>query len=893
MIEHVHRDRARRRGGRRAGASRTSARRATLGTRARLARRRPAAPTRSGGSSGSSSTTASTSPTRTRTTGDAALPATRGSGSSRSWIRAGAARPRRQRRHRAPDPQLDLRLAGLRRRGAASTPALERRASAAQARHVRATLTPERNHRTLELYALLIAALALPALDRDGGLRGFALAELDRNLAARLPRRRRPPRGLDALPHDRAALVPRRARERAPLRHRAARTASTPGSRAPCEFALHCHRPDGRIPALSDARHRRLPGAARAGATSCSARPPATPDAELPRRRLLRAAQRLGRRRALPDLRLRPARRRRPRPLRPAERRGCSRPGGRWSSIPGRCTYSEGAAEPAPLVPRHRRAQHGLRRRARPDAVHAQAPARPGRARAASSAARARPASTCSRARRAARLRRACTGAASRSSRRALGHRGPAARRDARTATTCASTSRRTRTTRRGSRATPSARPAWRCAIRGAGADRARARLGRAALRRAPPRARSSARSPTGRDAAFVTEIVAPSRDARRPTPPSRGATRCSTAPRSARALGAERCERTYAKYRVGESLRVVHRTHGRHHVAGAQLPRRRGAAPTSARCRRRAGRPAAAVLHAPELDAVLLDVPQRPPDRRAAAAGRAEPRRSTAARPARAPRRGSSPTPPSGRPRAACLDARRPRARLREGPRRRRRRARAPRTSGLPALGAGAPPARAAAAGGDGASARARAARRAAGSTALPGAPSSRAGAAAALGAALADAARPAPAGRRALRARCDPERLARAVGAIATARPAAGRAAARAARALLGRHADAAGPPVCLHGDANPRNALLDGDRVCADRPRGRRRRAGRRRPRAACSPGCSRDARARRAPAAAEERALADALLRGYAARRGAAATRGAALAHAPRRCSRAAR
>ena len=32
----------------------------------------------------------------------------------------------------------------------------------------------------------------------------------------------------------------------------------------------------------------------------------------------------------------------------------------------------------------------------------------------------------------------------------------------------------------------------------------------------------------------------------------------------------------------------------------------------------------------------------------------------------------------------------------------------------------------------------------------------------------------------------------------------------------ALLGRHADAAGPDVCLHGDANPRNALLDGDRV-----------------------------------------------------------------------------
>ena len=43
-----------------------------------------------------------------------ALIARRGSGSSRRGS-AGAARPRQQRRHRAPDPQLDLRMAGLRR----------------------------------------------------------------------------------------------------------------------------------------------------------------------------------------------------------------------------------------------------------------------------------------------------------------------------------------------------------------------------------------------------------------------------------------------------------------------------------------------------------------------------------------------------------------------------------------------------------------------------------------------------------------------------------------------------------------------------------------------------------------------------------------------------------
>ena len=44
---------------------------------------------------------------------------------------------------------------------------------------MRANLAPERNHRTLELYALLIAALALPELDRDG-LLDFAVAELRR-----------------------------------------------------------------------------------------------------------------------------------------------------------------------------------------------------------------------------------------------------------------------------------------------------------------------------------------------------------------------------------------------------------------------------------------------------------------------------------------------------------------------------------------------------------------------------------------------------------------------------------------------------------------------------------------------------------------------------------------
>jgi aminoglycoside phosphotransferase len=62
----------------------------------------------------------------------------------------------------------------------------------------------------------------------------------------------------------------------------------------------------------------------------------------------------------------------------------------------------------------------------------------------------------------------------------------------------------------------------------------------------------------------------------------------------------------------------------------------------------------------------------------------------------------------------------------------------------------------------------------------------------------------------------RLDVERLAKAVGVIARARPDAGPAAAELLARLLDRRDDAAGPPVSLHGDANLRNAILDDDRV-----------------------------------------------------------------------------
>ena len=81
-------------------------------------------------------------------------------------------------------------------------------------------------------------------------------------------------------------------------------------------------------------------------------------------------------------------------------------------------------------------------------------------------------------------------------------------------------------------------------------------------------------------------------------------------------------------------------------------------------------------------------------------------------------------------------------------------------------------------------------------------------------LGAALASLHALAPAPPTALH-RLEPDRLATAVAVIARARPDGGAAAGACSRAA-DRPPRRRGPPVCLHGDANLRNALLDGDRV-----------------------------------------------------------------------------
>jgi uncharacterized heparinase superfamily protein len=120
-----------------------------------------------------------------------------------------------------------------------------------QARHVRATLTPERNHRTLELYALLIVALALPELDPGRELRDFAVAELDRNLATDF---RADGVHREASTHYHMIAL----RSLLGARHNGRRHGVTfpPGfdeklARA-CDFAVQCRRPDGQIPMLSD-----------------------------------------------------------------------------------------------------------------------------------------------------------------------------------------------------------------------------------------------------------------------------------------------------------------------------------------------------------------------------------------------------------------------------------------------------------------------------------------------------------------------------------------------------------------------------------------------------------------------------------------------------------------
>ena len=120
-----------------------------------------------------------------------------------------------------------------------------------QAKHLRQNLSAERNHRTLELYALFITALALPEIDDDGRLLSFSMDELCRNLLADVRtdgvhREHSTHYHMIAL---RSFIGARINVERYGLSF--PKEYDERLERA-CEFAMHCHRPDGVIPALSD-----------------------------------------------------------------------------------------------------------------------------------------------------------------------------------------------------------------------------------------------------------------------------------------------------------------------------------------------------------------------------------------------------------------------------------------------------------------------------------------------------------------------------------------------------------------------------------------------------------------------------------------------------------------
>jgi len=121
---------------------------------------------------------------------------------------------------------------------------------AEQARYLRAHLTAERNHRTLELYALLMVALALPeAADPD--LLDFAVEAFYQNLLADVR-----PDGVHREHSTHYHMMALRsylgAREN--LRRFGLSVPADYDERLEraCEFAMHCHRPDGGIPTLSD-----------------------------------------------------------------------------------------------------------------------------------------------------------------------------------------------------------------------------------------------------------------------------------------------------------------------------------------------------------------------------------------------------------------------------------------------------------------------------------------------------------------------------------------------------------------------------------------------------------------------------------------------------------------
>jgi len=123
---------------------------------------------------------------------------------------------------------------------------------AEQVAFVRDNLTAERNHRTLELYALLVVALGLPRLDPKGRVLCLAHRELQANLFADFLED-----GVQCEASTHYHLIALRSHLGALANCRrygiALSDAYVARLHRALDFALACHRPDGRIAMLSDA----------------------------------------------------------------------------------------------------------------------------------------------------------------------------------------------------------------------------------------------------------------------------------------------------------------------------------------------------------------------------------------------------------------------------------------------------------------------------------------------------------------------------------------------------------------------------------------------------------------------------------------------------------------
>jgi Heparinase II/III N-terminus/Heparinase II/III-like protein len=138
--------------------------------------------------------------------------------------------------------------------GAHITPAFHRRLLQSlheQVEYLCANLTEKRNHRTLELYAIFLAGVVLPEMQRAAHWRAFALEQTVANLQSDLLAD-----GVHCeLSTDYHHLVLKNAlnfRRLAALNSVAVPPAFDAQLQRGLEFSLHVHKPDGIVPSLSD-----------------------------------------------------------------------------------------------------------------------------------------------------------------------------------------------------------------------------------------------------------------------------------------------------------------------------------------------------------------------------------------------------------------------------------------------------------------------------------------------------------------------------------------------------------------------------------------------------------------------------------------------------------------